>query len=303
MNASHPLLPSEEWREVFLRRFKNFRKNAVQPTLFAPLPASLGIMPRIRERDHWWAFLTGVPMSEWDAAKKPKPYQKPWRGQYHGYGADALPIPNAEGSSQILSYSLEDGRVFSTSNSEMWRVTTDGVELTSAMNATASLPTPSGTPAPPDRPEDTSDQNAPASIYPEPTPKHMQLLFHGDALHLLMYFTHWIILHLERGSAPSPHVLTDTHSRWIFALLSRVRDDVSADEMSTLRSLARACMSLIEERKRATSNVASSSQGKAVGLFPMNESGCWMIITLVIGIWGQRDLWQDAEAMLRRLPA
>ena len=24
--AEHPLLPSEEWREVFLKRFKNFRK-------------------------------------------------------------------------------------------------------------------------------------------------------------------------------------------------------------------------------------------------------------------------------------
>ena len=114
-----------------------------------------------------------------------------------------------------------------------------------------------------------------------------------------MYFTHWINLHLERGTAPSPHPISETHSRWIFVLLSRVEDYVSADEMSLLRSLARACMSLIEEsRKRGDSGTTMFAEGEPL---PIAEPACWMVVTAVVGVWGQRDLWMDAEAMLRRL--
>ncbi|TFY69407.1 hypothetical protein EVJ58_g419 [Rhodofomes roseus] len=220
---------------------------------------------------------------------------------------DTLAYSDDAESSQHLSYSLEDGRVFSTSSSEMWRVTTDGVELTSALNATASLPTPSGTPAPPDRLEESSGSNAFASSSslnalhpPEPTPTLMHRIDHRYALHLLMYFTHWINLRLERDAAPSPHLVTEAHSRWMFTLLSRVEDYVSADETSLLRSLARACISLIEETRREIAG--SSGDTSPVESSPL-EPTCWMIITAVVSIWGQKDLWMDAEAMLRRLSA
>ncbi|KZT72549.1 hypothetical protein DAEQUDRAFT_722708 [Daedalea quercina L-15889] len=313
MNAEHPLLPSEEWREVFLKRFKNFRKNSMQPTLRVDVPsASRKLIPDKKERDLWWAFLTGQPASVWDPPKKPKPPKsnKTWRGRSQGSSMDTLVYSDSAEPSQELSYSLEDGRIFSTSSSEMWRVTTDGVELTSSLNAATSLPTPSGTPAPPDRIEELSSSNTapsgPASGSlledirpPEPTPTFMKQIDHRYALHLLMYFTHWINLHLERGSTPSPHAIADLHLRWIFVLLSRVEDYVSADETSLLRSLARACMSLIEEgRTRGLLDTAGITAEPP----PIDEPACWMVITAVVSIWGQRDLWMDAEAMLRRLP-
>lgn len=33
----------------------------------------------------------------------------------------------------------------------------------------------------------------------------------------------------------------------------------------------------------------------------MRESSLWIIISAVTGVWGQRDLWADAEEMLRSL--
>lgn len=138
------------------------------------------VIPDKKERDLWWAFLTGQPQSVWDPPKKPKQPKnnKRWGGQTQGsqgYGVDTLAYSDEAETSQHLSYALEDGRVFSTSSAEMWRISTDGVELTSALNATTSLPTPSGTPAPPDRLEEQAGTSAGSSslgavLPPEPTP-------------------------------------------------------------------------------------------------------------------------------------
>lgn len=111
-----------------------------------------------------------------------------------------------------------------------------------------------------------------------------------------MYFTHWINVQFE---ADTPLPLPEAYGRWIFILLSRVDDYVTADEMSLLRNLARACMSVIEQSKRRAS--ASAAEEDAPTASPsMDEGSCWMAITAVVGIWGQRDLWQDAEDMLRK---
>lgn len=89
------ILPSEEWRETFLRRFKNFRKvcllpvqtavheltpfpppveqNSTQPTIHVHIPdSSTKLIPDKKERDLWWAFLAGRRESEWNPPKKPK---------------------------------------------------------------------------------------------------------------------------------------------------------------------------------------------------------------------------------------
>ena len=107
-----------------------------------------------------------------------------------------------------------------------------------------------------------------------------------------MYFAHWMNVHLE-GASPTVQVITEAHARWMFALLSRVDDYLSADEMSTLRSLARGCMGLI---KRRMQDKAAPDDERADGA--MSETSCWLIIAAVVGLWGQRDLWQDAESML-----
>lgn len=139
-----------------------------------------------------------------------------------------------------------------------------------------------------------------------------------------MYFTHWITQHLEQleSSQPLPYPLssasaasrysrlTQTHARWIFALLARVDEHLTSDEMSNLRSLARACLNLVKDlNKNQTSDdrplveqaFATSSLRTWDGDLadaPMDERSCWIVVTAVTEFWGQRDLWMDADNLL-----
>lgn len=123
------------------------------------------------------------------------------------------------------------------------------------------------------------------------------------ALHLLMYFTHWINLHNQQPDPPSS-LLTEVHACWIFSLLSRVEDNLTADDVSLLRSLARACLALLKILRRmrlvGEKEVARAGHGVEVESLevPISERSCWIIISIVVGVWGQRDLWMDSEAML-----
>lgn len=111
-------------------------------------------------------------------------------------------------------------------------------------------------------------------------------------------------MHLGQPELSSAQ-MTETHARWIFVLLSRVEDFISADDMSLLRSLARASLALLKQSMQRSSSIGAVIPTEAV---PVNatqrdgdvisERSCWMIITAVAGVWGQRDLWIDAEAML-----
>lgn len=112
-----------------------------------------------------------------------------------------------------------------------------------------------------------------------------------------MYFAHWINLYLEQAS-PQACAITETHARWMFALLSRVDDFLSADEMSTLRSLARGCMGLIKDILQKRAQRTAPDVETDVGDPGIAETSCWLVVAAVAGLWGQRDLWQDAESML-----
>jgi len=104
-----------------------------------------------------------------------------------------------------------------------------------------------------------------------------------------MYFTHWIQLYLKNPEV-GDHVLTESHARWIFALLSRVEEHVSADDMNLLRNLARACFGLLKDvRGRSMTSLSSQRMG---------ELSCWLVVTIVADVWKQRDLWIDAESIL-----
>ena len=108
-----------------------------------------------------------------------------------------------------------------------------------------------------------------------------------------MYFTHWINLHLHVSD--SSYFPTESHARWIFSLLSRVDDYISADDMHLLRNLARACLGLLKQLKCER----SLPQSDAAAGKMMRESSCWIIITAIATVWKQRDLWMDAEDSLR----
>lgn len=120
-----------------------------------------------------------------------------------------------------------------------------------------------------------------------------------------MYFAHWINSHLENVELATSRI-TEVHARWIFALLSRVEEHISADDMSLLRNLARAVLALLKGlmQKGRSSNDADDHLPQVNDLgakIYISERSCWMIIALMVDFWGQKDLWVDADAMLATL--
>ncbi|KAI0722248.1 hypothetical protein C8T65DRAFT_628733 [Cerioporus squamosus] len=265
------ILPSEEWRETFLRRFKNFRKNSTQPTIHVHIPdCSSKVMPDKKERDLWWAFFAGRPESEWNPPKKPK-QPKPTRWQQRNM-KKGLAVREEAPDEAVLPYDVPE--VASESSSALYP---------------AAAPSTISTGLP-------LDGEIPLVYLPrEPTPALLQHIDHRYALHLLMYFGHWIDRRLEEGRLPYTDI-TQSHGRWIFSLLSRVDDWISGDETSLLRGLARGCMGLMAESRRRPAPVDATKTGGAAEL--IDERSCWMIITAITGLWGQSDLWEDAENML-----
>lgn len=114
-----------------------------------------------------------------------------------------------------------------------------------------------------------------------------------------MYFTHWINNHVQRAD----HTVfppKNAHARWIFALLSRIDPIIGADEMNLLRNLARACLALL---KLSIERELAPSTSKAAEIpDSMSKESCWMILSLVVHVWKQKDLWMDAESMLAKFP-
>ncbi|KAI0065972.1 hypothetical protein BV25DRAFT_1880026 [Artomyces pyxidatus] len=301
---SRPSLPSDEWRAVFERRFRNFRSNTIQPTIgvqLPPMPSAAGsrkVIPDKKNREAWWAFLEGEPEDVWNPPRVPK--QAKFKGGPHRYDTKTTGMTDYEDrSSADISLGGQ-----------------------SAASRTA------GGPAEEQR-----------KIPREPTPTMLHNIDHRISVHLLMYFTHWFNLHLESLatlSSPTPpasgsqtaqrYAPTDVHARWIFALLSRVDTFCSADEVSGLRALAKACLALVRLKRRRSlevrghvpveGDVAVESVGGEDGEIvdmpdeaaaataapekgaQISESSLWIILCAVVGIWGQRDLWFDAEDFL-----
>ncbi|PIL36928.1 hypothetical protein GSI_00618 [Ganoderma sinense ZZ0214-1] len=298
------VLPSEEWRETFLRRFKNFRKNSVQPTIHVHIPnSSAKLMPDRKERELWWAFLAGRPESEWNPPKKtkqPKPsrwQQRTQKKQQTSMGGPQEDISLPYDVSEL--YGTDVAPDTGTSLPHMFPSPPAGQSNQSGIEAGGAYP-----------PLQREAIDPPTNVAPliensvelplassarEPTPALLQHIDHRYALHLLMYFGHWINVRTEEGRLPYTDI-TDAHGRWMFSLLSRVDDWISGDETSMLRTLGRGCMELIVERRKYP--VAKELPPK----LPMiDETSCWMVITAIIGIWGQTDLWMDAEGLLSKV--
>jgi hypothetical protein len=110
-----------------------------------------------------------------------------------------------------------------------------------------------------------------------------------------MYFTYWIDVYLKSPECNN-YLPTNSHARWIFCLLSRIDDYISADDMNLLRNLARACLALLKQIKQKEYLPLSTPPSSKI-----HESSCWIVIALVADNWKQRDLWMDAEDILKYL--
>ena len=84
------------------------------------------------------------------------------------------------------------------------------------------------------------------------------------------------------------------HSQWLFALLARLDQRLSGDEIAYLRTLARTCISLIVQFRSDRARNAFIPEESSI----VHESGAWIIISIVVGVWGQQDLWTEAEQRL-----
>ncbi|KAH8830379.1 survival motor neuron interacting protein 1-domain-containing protein [Flagelloscypha sp. PMI_526] len=242
-------LPSFQWREVCGSRFKHFKNNLRQTDIDLSSPL-LKSMPAKKERDHWWAFLSGKPDAEWNPPKRPKSEPSSKFGGMRGFDPYVADME----VDTVLRYDIEDS-------------------LSAASTATSPR---------------------------EPVPSIIQSIDERMALHLLMYFAHWINQHLSKPDLP--YEPTESHARWIFALLTRLDDELSADDMNLLRNLARAVLDFLKTRHQETmveaSELSTDVEGKDSDQ-RMSQRSCWIVLTIIIDGWKQRDLWLETENALR----
>ncbi|KAA1466715.1 hypothetical protein DENSPDRAFT_50235 [Dentipellis sp. KUC8613] len=311
-----PFLPAQEWRETLSRRFRNFQKNTAQSTTVVQRPGSgekgQKLFPEKKDRDAWWSFLEGAPPSVWNPPRGPKKQKGGRRNQRDFIAEGWVPVHqevqqerNTEQEAE-QEYEVEAEPDHGTNAGEMRDNPADYVvyapEAQPSQSAKETVNSASSGNAAP------SPQGA-----REPTPRLIRAIDHRLAIHLLMYFSYWMAQHLELSEArnPSPvtskYMPTQTHARWIFSLLSRVDDFCSADEMNTLRALARSCIRLLKLRQGRDSNGNPSQSETAIimedkdargPVNEMDEASCWIIISIITSAWGQHDLWTDAEEML-----
>ena len=83
------------------------------------------------------------------------------------------------------------------------------------------------------------------------------------------------------------------HAQWLFSLLACLDQRLDSDDISTLRVLARACIKCIVRTREQVAPMSTSDAD-----FLECESGAWMIIAIIAGIWGQLDLWIEAHDRL-----
>jgi len=127
---------------------------------------------------------------------------------------------------------------------------------------------------------DAHDLTAHGYRFREPSLAVLAQLDTREAVALTKLFRKWMQhAQFTQGDA----VLHPVHARWLFGLLACLDDDVSGEDMASLRVLARACIKcLVRARQQST----------------QHEGGAWMILVVLAGVCGQRDLWDEAQARL-----
>lgn len=88
----------------------------------------------------------------------------------------------------------------------------------------------------------------------------------------------------------------------MFFLLTRIGDFVSSDDMNLLRNFVRACISLLGALVQKRVSAGGPEEYEKLYFTEtsttISEQSCWMVISVAIGVWAQRDLWDDVETTL-----
>ena len=125
--------------------------------------------------------------------------------------------------------------------------------------------------------------------------RYVARLTQDDTLRVIQLFRKWMqqpYFVLPYDDAPLRYALHPLHTRWLFSLLAHLDRRLSGEEIAGLRALARSCIAALTHVRslRAQAMVDSDED------FLEQESGAWMLLVIVAGAWGQRDLWDEAKA-------
>ena len=127
-------------------------------------------------------------------------------------------------------------------------------------------------------------------------------------LGLLEAFPYWLAHRVpipDSQGGDGGEVIQALHARWLFSLLLRLDGRLVSEEISTLRTLARACVAAITlariRRKAVRSRSKEVEGGDSEARWRRDEAGAWMVVAIVAGVWGQQDLWDDAKTDMRRV--
>lgn len=137
----------------------------------------------------------------------------------------------------------------------------------------------------------------------EPTPALLARFTVSQILSVLTAIPYWIALRVSSpplevsASSTSRPAIDPLISRWCFSLLAKLDRRLTSDEISILRVLARACIAAISLRRAELKGTESPRTEQE------EESGAWIVVAIITGVWGQSDLWMDAEEDLGRIAA
>ncbi|WFC95766.1 hypothetical protein MBRA1_002420 [Malassezia brasiliensis] len=132
-------------------------------------------------------------------------------------------------------------------------------------------------------------------VYCAPQPRTVAALDTSDTLQLIQYIRKWTQqLYFTRVYEDTTllHAMHPHHAQWLFALLAHLDRRLLSEEIAGLRALGRTCITLLVNYRAAHAR----NTYMADTYDPQRESGAWMLLTIVAGVYGQRDLWDEAKA-------
>ncbi|KZW04237.1 hypothetical protein EXIGLDRAFT_828151 [Exidia glandulosa HHB12029] len=260
------LLPSQEWRTVFEQRFREFRKNIRHTPIYVGPPPERVQLPRWTDREAWWAFINNF---------------DPPRAQTKQFQSRAPPPLDAE-TIEALVYGSDDDLLPTSRDQAPARII---VEVPDEQS--------DGEIVDDENVNGTGETEPSAPLPREPSRALLECINHRVCMQVLKYYKHWV----ERAAAREL-MLRPAHGRWMFALLAHIDEQLLADEMSILRQVAKACISLLKVDLDQGEEADSADEGEASDSTGIGRSACWLVVGAVALGFAQRDLWDEAANVL-----
>ncbi|KAF8306462.1 hypothetical protein DL93DRAFT_2172057 [Clavulina sp. PMI_390] len=324
----HPSLPSEEWKLQFQQRLQAMRENLIN----AKIPeedierARLHRLPDSKDRPGWFHFLFGPQ----NALPKPTTTRtiKTEITDHIKEEDDEADEDEFIGTQPAI---LDFDDASTSDEEEPEAPPSTAAPVSKPLLIKKDTERASGEVGSSETPAITSS----AKIFKpvQPSAALLKRINQYTVQHLLMFYEYWMRQALDgedvalytpstnqASSSTEPiaqPIISPFHLQWLLALLTRYQNDLmDSNHMSNLRSLARAsialiCVSLERERTMRTdlvhatphrgSNPPDDGYNGKQRDGPSGRAGLWMVVAAVATVWGQADLWDEANDSLHQL--